>query len=138
MPIGIVADLEIIHIHQCDTRRADGFAGNFFVIAAVVNSCQRIPIELFFECLLPCSALSGCFVLRYFLIFGQLFQRLLRCGKSGSLLMKFFQQLLLTRFVIFLDLGKCIHVLTLFYIIYIICVFHLRKRAFPLFFNGGR
>ena len=50
--------------------------------------------------------------------------------------MKFFQQLLLTRFVIFLDLGKCIHVLTLFYIIYIICVFHLRKRAFPLFLMG--
>ena len=63
---------------------------------------------------------------------------MLRCSKSGFLLMKFFQQLLLTRFVIFLDLGKCIHVLTLFYIIYIICVFHLRKRAFPLFFNGGR
>ena len=131
MPIGIVADLEIIHIHQCDTRRADGFVDNFFVIAAVVNSCQRIPIELFFECLLPCSALSGCFVLRYFLIFGQLFQRLLRCGKSGSLLMKFFQQLLLTRFVIFLDLGKCIHVLIFSCIIYIVCVLPLRKRACP-------
>ena len=51
--------------------------------------------------------------------------------------MKFFQQLLLTRFVIFLDLGKCIHVLTFFYIIYIICVFHLRNRAIPLFIFGG-
>ena len=134
MPVGIVADLEIIHIHQRDACRADGFAGNFFVIAAVVNSCQRIPIKLVFELLLPCSTLPSCFVLRCFLIFGQSLQRLLRCGKSRFLSMKLFQQLLLTRFVIFLDLGRCIHVLTLFYII---CVFHLRKRAFPLFFNGG-
>ena len=73
MSIGVVADLEIVHIHQRDTRRAGGFTDNFFVIAAVVNSCQRIPIKLVFELLLPCSALSGCFVLRYFLIFGQLF-----------------------------------------------------------------
>ena len=122
MPISIVADLEIIHIQQCDTLRADGFAGDLFVIAAVVNSCQRVPIKLVSELLLPCGTLPGCFVLRYFLIFGQLFQLLICRGKSGLLLMKFFQQLLFPRFVIFLDLGKCIHVLTFFSIIYILCV----------------
>ena len=62
---------------------------------------------------------------------------MLRCSKSGFLLMKFFQQLLLTRFVIFLDLGKCIHVLIFSCIIYIVCVLSLRKRACPLFIIGG-
>ena len=70
MSIGVVADLEIVHIHQRDPCRADGFTDNFFVIAAVVNSCQRIPIEFFFECLLLCSTLLGGFVHRCFLIFG--------------------------------------------------------------------
>ena len=51
---------------------------------------------------------------------------MLRCSKSGFLLMKFFQQLLLTRFVIFLDLGKCIHILIFSCIIYIVCVLPLR------------
>ena len=68
-----------------------------------------------------CSTLLRGFVHGRFLIFGQLFQCFLRCGKSGFLLMKLLQQLLLTRFVIFLDPG-CIHVLTFFYIIYIMCV----------------
>ena len=49
----------------------------------------------------PVQRAVGLFRPPILLIFGQLFQRLLRCGKSGSLLMKFFQQLLLTRFVIF-------------------------------------
>ena len=37
MPVCIVAYLEIIHIQQCDSCRADGLTDNFFVIAAVVN-----------------------------------------------------------------------------------------------------
>ena len=43
MPIGIVADLEIIHIQQCDPRRADDLADDLFVIAAVVCSLSAGP-----------------------------------------------------------------------------------------------
>ena len=137
MPIGIVANLEIVHIQQCDPRRADGLADDLFVIAAVVGSCQRVPIKLFLELLLPCSPLLGGFVHRCSLIFGQLFQLLIHCGKGCFLFVKFFDQLLLALFVIVLDLGKCIHVLTFSCIIYIVCVLPLRKRACPLFIFGG-
>ena len=58
----------------------------------------------------------------------------LGCGKGGFLFVELFDQPPLALFVITLDLGKCIHVLNFSCIIYIICVFHLRKRAFPLFF----
>ena len=122
MPVCIVADLEIVHIQQCDSCRADGLTDNFFVIAAVVRTCQRIPIKFFFECSLLCGMQLVCFVQLGFLTLDQLFQRLLRCSKSGFLLMNFFQQLLLTRFVIFFDLGKCIHVLTFFHIMCVLIV----------------
>ena len=104
---------------------------------AVVGSCQRVPVKLFFELLLPCSMPLGGFVLWCSLIFGQLFQLLIRCGKGGFLFVKLFDQPLLALFVVALDLGKCIHVLTFSCIIYIVCVLPLRKRACPLFIFGG-
>ena len=137
MPIGIVADLEIVHIHQRDPCRADGFTDDFLVIAAVVCACQRVFVEFFFELLILCRTLLGGFVQLCCLISDQLRQLLIRGIKSNFLLMKFFQQPLLALFVIALDLGNCIHVLTFSCIIYIVCVLVLRKRACPLFIIGG-
>ena len=50
--VGIVADLEIIDIHQGDARRADVIAHHFLVIAAVVGvgqgvMVQPLPVALF-------------------------------------------------------------------------------------------
>ena len=51
--VGIVADLEIIDIHQGNARRADVIAHHFLVIAAVVGAgqgvtVQPLPVALFF------------------------------------------------------------------------------------------
>ena len=51
--VGIVADLEIIDIHQGNARRADIIAHHFLVIAAVVGAgqgvmVQPLPVVLFF------------------------------------------------------------------------------------------
>ena len=62
MPIGIVADLEIVHIQQCDPRRADGLTNNFLIIAAVVGAGQRVLIEFFL--------ITFCVFLNFFLGFG--------------------------------------------------------------------
>ena len=94
-------------------------------------------VEFFFELLILCRTLLSGFVQLCCLISDQLRQLLIRGIKSNFLLMKFFQQPLLALFVIALDLGKCIHVLTFFCIIYIVCLLVLRKRACPLFIIGG-
>ena len=44
--VGIVADLEIIDIHQGDARRADVIARHFLVIAAVVGAGQGVMVQL--------------------------------------------------------------------------------------------
>ena len=51
--VGIVADLEIVDIHQGNARRADVIAHHFLVIAAVVGAgqgvmVQPLPVVLFF------------------------------------------------------------------------------------------
>ena len=51
--VGIVADLEIVDIHQSNARRADVIAHHFLVIAAVVGAgqgvtVQSLPVVLFF------------------------------------------------------------------------------------------
>ena len=62
MPISIVADLEIIHIQQCDTRRADDTGCDIFIVAAVVCASQGIVVKF-------CTVALCCF-LKLFLGFG--------------------------------------------------------------------
>ena len=50
--VGIVADLEIIDIHQGDARRAEVIAHYFLVIAAVVGAGQGVPVQLLLIALL--------------------------------------------------------------------------------------
>ena len=45
MAVGIVADLEIVDIHQGNARRADVIAHHFLVIAAVVGAGQGVPVQ---------------------------------------------------------------------------------------------
>ena len=140
MPVGIVADLEIVQIHQGDARRADGFAGDFLIEAAVVSPGQGVVVKFLFECLLPCGALLVSFVQLRFLIFDQLPQLFIRCGKGGLLLAELFHQLPLPLFVIVLEFGKCrgviVHVLAFFHMI-LGYIGHRQKRALPLFIGGG-
>ena len=139
MPVCIVAYLEIIHIQQCDSCRADGLTDNFFVIAAVVSTCQRISIKFFFECPFLCGMQLVCFVQLCFLIFDQLFQRLLRYSKGGFLLMQFFQQPLLALLVVVFHFGKCrwmiVQVLTFFHIMRVLTV--CESVMYRYLFSGG-
>ena len=62
MSIGIVADLEIIHIQQCDTRRADDTGCDIFIVAAVVCASQGIVVKF--------CTVALCGFLKLFLGFG--------------------------------------------------------------------
>ena len=62
MSIGVVADFEIVHIHQRDACRADDTGCDIFIIAAVVCASQDIVVKF-------CTVALCCF-LKLFLGFG--------------------------------------------------------------------
>ena len=62
MPIGIVADLEIVHIYQRDACGADDTGCDILIVAAVVRASQDIVVKF-------CTVALCCF-LKLFLGFG--------------------------------------------------------------------
>ena len=62
MPIGVVADLEIVHIHQRNPCRADDTGCDILIVAAVVCASQGIVVKF-------CTVALCCF-LKLFLGFG--------------------------------------------------------------------